>query len=205
LEGGSVPFFGRGFMFILGIKGKLEKDYTEGLAFLKEHCEKPENQVKKYKGYVVKEIDWTPRSYAYARQTVKFDGIQKFFETHFPAIGQKMGEKKIEMTSAPAGLFYVYDEKAGQTDMAAAIQVPDGADLGAPYKTLKLDGKKALVIDYYGEYANSGNAHYAMDDYMTVHNLKNIPPVMEEYVTDPTTVKSMNECLTRVIYIVEPK
>lgn len=72
------------------------------------------------------------------------------------------------------------------------------------FQAFKIGGGKALVIDYLGDYAKTAEAHLAMAEYMTGNKLRNIPPSIESYVTDPGTEPDTAKWLTKVIYFVEP-
>jgi hypothetical protein len=43
-----------------------------------------------------------------------------------------------------------------------------------------------------------------MDEYMTSNKLRNVPPVIESYLTDPGAEPDTAKWLTKVIYYVEP-
>jgi effector-binding domain-containing protein len=45
----------------------------------------------------------------------------------------------------------------------------------------------------------------ALDEYMAEKGLQYIPPVVEEYLTDPGQEPDTAKWLTKVIYFVEPK
>jgi hypothetical protein len=61
------------------------------------------------------------------------------------------------------------------------------------------------LIEYLGDYAKTGEAHSAMDEYMAEKKLQSIPPVMEEYVTDPVEEPDTAKWLTRILYFVTAK
>ncbi len=60
------------------------------------------------------------------------------------------------------------------------------------------------MIDYYGAYDKIGEAHMAMDDCMADMKMRSVPPVIEEYVTDPASESDTSRWLTKVIYFIEP-
>jgi hypothetical protein len=44
----------------------------------------------------------------------------------------------------------------------------------------------------------------AMDEYMAERKLQQIPPILEEYLTDPTLEPDTSKWLTRIVYFVKP-
>ena len=61
-----------------------------------------------------------------------------------------------------------------------------------------------MVIDYYGDYDQTGKAHDAMEKYLKDRNILFNPPVVEEYVTDPGEEKDPSKWLTKIIYYFSP-
>jgi effector-binding domain-containing protein len=88
-------------------------------------------------------------------------------------------------------------------DMAAGIAFAgDLAEVPEGYEIIEAGGK-ALHIEHYGAYDKVAEAHYAMDDYMKEKGLELNEIVVEEYVTDPTTVQDPSEILTNIYYFVK--
>ena len=88
---------------------------------------------------------------------------------------------------------------------AAAIPTLEVKKYTDDIESFPVGGGLALVINYFGPYAGSIEAHLALDDYMLEKKLESIPPIIEEYVTDPATEPDTAKWLTKVIYFVKPK
>ena len=73
-----------------------------------------------------------------------------------------------------------------------------------PAKDLVLVGTsyagKALKIVHLGNYDETGNAHYAMEEYMTTNQLEMNGPAIEVYVTDPMEVPDTAMWITEIYY-----
>ena len=91
------------------------------------------------------------------------------------------------------------------TDMAAAFPITENLLFGKPVTIFPMAAGRALQIEYLGAYDQLGEAHGAMDDYMAEKNLQMLPPVIEEYITDPGMEPDTAKWLTRIIYRVQPK
>ncbi len=198
-----IAFPWNGLAIFTDIDAGVGKDYAKGLENLKQVCEGIAH--KKYRGYEVATEEMPEKYYVGIRKTVAFPDMQAFFGTTFSIAMQQIQKSAAEMAGAPAGLFWSYDTEAGTADMAAAIPVAANQKFGSGLSVFSVGGKPALIIEYFGAYANSGEAHYAMDDYMAEKRLQSIPPVIEEYITDPGQEPDTAKWLTRIIYFVEPK
>ena len=108
------------------------------------------------------------------------------------------------MNGAPTGLYWTYDTVTMKTDMAAAFPLDISFKAAEPVQIVTLKGK-ALTIDFMGDMSKMGEAHMAMDDYILEKKLKQVPPVLEVYVTDPAKEPDTSKWLTKVIYYVEPE
>ena len=61
-----------------------------------------------------------------------------------------------------------------------------------------------FLIEYFGSYEKSANAHYAMDAYMKEKGVIQ-SFVLEEYITDPMTEKDTAKWQTNIFYFVKSK
>ncbi|MBN2088095.1 GyrI-like domain-containing protein [candidate division KSB1 bacterium] len=136
------------------------------------------------------------------QQQVPTEKIQEFFSESYSQIMGAMAKAKMTMTGAPAGLYYSWDETMNVFDMAAAIPIPAGKKIG-DITTIQLPATKAYLIDYYGPYEKTENAHFAFDVYFVKNGLKQKAPVIEEYVTDPASEPDSSKWLTRIYYFTE--
>src|SRR5690606_23785531 len=137
----------------------------------------------KQANYNVEETNWEAKTYYGVKANLSFDKISAFFGVSYGKIGAAMQKAKAEMISAPSAIYFTIDEKTMVTDVAAVMEVAKGKVLKGVEK-FELPASKVLKIAYFGAYDKSGEAHYAMDDYMKAHELTQTY-VLEEYVTDP--------------------
>ncbi len=201
----KLPYPWNGFAMFTDLDKAFGKDYEQGLLNLQKRCDDLVDPPK-YRGYLVKEAEMKRLDVVGLRDTVAFADIPKFFETSFGKIGKALAAKKIEPTGMPFGLFYDYNEAKKQTDMVAAmpVAVPTGLAKGE-IADFPLGPGRALVIEHFGAYEKTGEAHLALDEYMEEKGLEHIPPVLEEYANDPMIEKDTAKWLTRVIYFVKVK
>ena len=198
-----VTFPWNGLAMFTDVDAGVGADYERGLKNLKKNCE--EIAHKKYRGYEIADLETTPvRYFLGVRKTVAFTDMSTFFGANFSKAFGEVQKSGATMAGSPSGLFWSYDEQGGKTDMAAAVPLVEDKKPAAGLSVFPVGGKRTLVIEYFGAYDKSGEAHYAMDDYMKEKGLQNIPPVIEEYVTDPGQEPDTAKWLTKIIYFVEP-
>jgi effector-binding domain-containing protein len=177
--------------------------FEKGLIMLKEITEK-EFSSGVYNGYTVEEIERPASSYITFTDTINIKEIGAFFGQHFPGMYASSVRSGIQPAGQPCGLYHHWNEQSGTTILSAGMPVasiPSKPLKG--YESVVLPAGKALKIAYYGAYEKVGGAHMAMDSYMRHRNLTQVNPVIEEYMTDPTTEPDTSKWLTNVYYMIK--
>lgn len=193
----ETPFPWNAMNLFLNMDKLLGPDFEKGLVKLKTYIES--NVDKKYRGYSIVESEQPARTFIGVRKTVAIPQITAFFAEQFGKIHAAIQKAGIEMDGMPVGLYYTYDEKAGQTDMVAGIPVKGKPSIPG-FSTFEIPAGLELRIDYFGAYDKMGEAHYAMEDYIKEKGLTSRVPVIEEYFSDPEMEPDTAKWLTRVIY-----
>lgn len=198
---GKSPFPRNVISLIMGMKGSLENSFDKGLAKLKTMAEeKAANPV--YRGYAIQRSDAPARVYMGYRARVSFADMSAWFQKNMPAIFNAAMKAGAALDGPPAGLFYEWDMEGQMADLATAVPVKEVKN--APGVAVEqLPAGPVVTIDYYGPYEGSGEAHFAMDDYMKDFGLTAGSPVIEEYITDPTTEPDTAKWLTRIVYYIQ--
>jgi effector-binding domain-containing protein len=62
---------------------------------------------------------------------------------------------------------------------------------------------KALQLAYFGSYDKTGEAHYAMGDYIKDNNLELNGAVIEEFITDPANEPDTSKWQTNIYYMIK--
>lgn len=197
----TFPFPFNAIIALQDVEGMLNKDYDEGLAFLKAEAERilPEPPTLR-----VQRIDFPATRYVGQRKTVGIAELSDHFQTVMPDVGVAVAESGAEMTGAPSGLYYLWDEEQQMTDLAIAIPVAAGTELDG-LEVFDLPAGPALQVDYVGVYDGVGTAHEALDAYMQANGLTRKEPAIEAYLADPgpETETDPNKWMTQVIYLLE--
>lgn len=190
------------FNLLYSMDKKMGKDFEEGLANLKMAIEKS-NKAAASGTYDVRTMNFPATSFASVRQQVKWDDTPLFFTQCLLFIRREI--EKVKATAGmPNGLFYSWNEKNKQADIAAAIQVPSQTTLtNDSIQVVNIPASKAVYVDYYGAYDKMNDAYNPIKKYLTVNNLKQKIPVIEQYITGPATEADTAKWLTKIIFLVE--
>jgi len=196
-----LPFPVNVWAMFTNIDNAMGKDYYRGLVNLQKVCDSIIHP--KYNGYEVLAADIPLKYYVGIRQVIDTADLADFYTATFPKVGMVLAKNEQVMDGHPSGLFWGWGEN-GQTDLAAALPIAKEMKVGDSLSVFKIGGA-ARVIDYYGAYHGSVEAHVAMAEYLQAKNLQAISPSIEEYVTDPMLEKDTAKWLTKIIYFVAPK
>lgn len=193
------------FGLFMNMDEMLGKDFIKGLNKLKIKCESIMAEDKTYNGYKVLEFDYPGGEFIAAKKMLKMAEMSAFFQQ---SAGQVMGfmqKNDIGVNGTVTGLYYSWDEEKQESEAAFAVPFLSTKELKLDkgLEVIKLNPAKALKIEYYGAYDKSANAHYAMDEYMKEKGITHVPPVVEEYITDPTTEADTTKWLTNIIYLIQ--
>lgn len=182
----------------------LGKDFATGLHKLDSVVSlKLKAEPKKYRGYSITEIEYGPKTFVGFRETLNFNDMPDFYKKHYGRLFEFYTSKNIEFDGYPSGMYYSYNMETNEADMMAAIPVKEeNPVLPEGYQIVIAKGK-ALFIEYKGSYEGSGNAHWAMDDYMKEKGMELNELVIEEYVTDPAMEPDTSAWITNIIYLVK--
>lgn len=197
---GKSPFPWNAFYLFMSMDKMIGKDFERGLELLKQISEKEVAQIASYK---IEKMAFPARRYAAIEKELTMAEIPPFFQEAFGKISAILSEKGVQMTGAPCGLYFTWDEQNQKTRMAAAIPIATAKALGEDIKVISLPKGMAYVTDYYGPYEKSMPAYMAFDEYFKTNNLVQSTPVIEEYITDPGQEPDPARWLTRIYFFAE--
>ncbi|MCC6722922.1 MAG: SRPBCC family protein [Saprospiraceae bacterium] len=186
----------------------MNKMFDTGLTDLKKMAEAQAAAAPAATGsFEVKETNFPGATYLGIRQEASFDEAMKqsFFSERIGKVMGLMEKAKLQGAGSPTSVYFLWDEATKKTDMAVAMPIAKGTAIaGDPsIKVFDVPANKALVVDYYGAYEGIGKAHEALTAYVKEKGLKEIAPVLEEYLTDPEVEKDQSKWLTKIYYFVE--
>lgn len=195
----NVGFFGRAPMLFMSFDKMIGPDYETGLANLKREIESM--PVETASNYEVKELSWEAKTFYGVKDKLSYEKLPAFFGTSYGKIGEALGKAKAQPIGMPKAFYFTFDEKTMVMDVAAVMEVANGTKLEGVEK-FETPASKVLLIEYFGAYDKSANAHYAMDAYMKEKGLTQTF-VLEEYANDPMVEKDTAKWQTNIFYLVK--
>lgn len=197
----KFPFPFNAMLLFQDFAGMINKDYEDGLAFLKEEVE---SILPAGPDLTVKEVDFPATYYLVKRATVSMQDMEQHFQETMPAVGMAFEQNGVEMAGTPTGLYYTWDEATQTSDVAIGIPAASGTKIEG-LTAIEIPAGRALQIDYIGPYAGTGAAHEAIAAYLEAQGLTGKEPAIERYMGDPgpDTETDPNKWMTQVLYLLE--
>ena len=203
IDEGDIAFAQRPMMLFMDLDAMMGPDFERGLFKIDSLSQIKVMEMSKNENII--EEPYPGGKYVGIKHSIKISEMDStIFGESYGKLGAFAAEKQFEMAGAPCALTFNYDEEADLVEMMIAFPVMDVVDCeGTEFEYLEVEASESYVYKYYGEYSEVGPAHYEMADYLKNNNLTQGNVVIEEYVTDPTTVESYNDVLTNVRYLVK--
>ncbi len=191
-------FKGGGKWFGVMMDKMLGPQYEAGLASLKEHSEKVAKETPK-SNYTISLVDYPGQTFAGIRNVVSFEKMDAAFGEAY-ALLAKAGVKP---TGPASGIYYSYDEKKKESDMAPAFPVALDSKYASPITVFALPARKGAMLEFIGSYDQSYDMHMALEKYMTQKGLKQSGAVLEKYLVGPNDTQNPQEYQTQIYYFYE--
>ncbi|HMU45658.1 MAG TPA: GyrI-like domain-containing protein [Chitinophagaceae bacterium] len=189
------------FNLFYSMDKQMGKDFEDGLSALKRSAQK--DTAATVDAYKPVQLNFPATTFAAIRQVVKFSDIGSFYGKHLPVLYEETNRLQIS-AGTPSGLYYSWDEKNQQTDMATALPVPSRTSIdNAIINIISIPASKAVVANYYGSYDHIKDAYNSLDKYFKENDLKRKMPVIEQYVSGPQSEKDTSKWLTKIVYLVD--
>ncbi|MEZ5172111.1 MAG: SRPBCC family protein [Bacteroidia bacterium] len=185
------------------MKGMLESQFDAGMNKINSYAgELKEMPAASGRIESVEVKDMPEVNYMFVHDTASLATIGPKLGEGFGKIGEAAGMQDIAINGAPFAIYY--SESTTNFDMDVCMPLERAGKDAGIVKSAKIPAGKAVVVDYYGAYELTGNAHEAAAKYLSEHpELTMTGAPREEYVTDPETEKNPDNVLTRVIYPVK--
>ena len=177
----------------------LGKDYEKGLSMLKDIVEEEAANAPAGTTYEIQEVDLPERYFLAIREEINMEKLAERYAENLPAVFQACEKNKVETIGMPCGLFYTWDEESGKADVAHCAPIAEKVSVEG-YECITLPAGKVLIVDYYGSYEGSVAAHEAITKYCEDKGIEPKMPVIEQYVTDPSTEPDQSKWLTKIYY-----
>lgn len=189
------------FNLFYSLDKEMGKDFESGLANLKKILE-AEAGIPVGKTYEVYTMNFPATRFAAIRQTIQWSDIPAFFRQHLPILYDEAQKAQLSAGTA-CGLYFSWDEKNRQTDMAAAVPAGSGAAISNPIISMvDIPATRAVYVNYSGAYDHVRDAYESIRVYLEENKLKQQAPVIEQYISGPFTEKDSSRWLTKIVFLV---
>jgi effector-binding domain-containing protein len=147
----------------------------------------------------VKEIAWAEKTFLGVHSTQAFSNLSTFFTQSYGALYHAAQEQKLMLAEPPYAIYYSVDEAKGETELVAAISVPDKNIRIDGFETITLPACKAITITHIGSYDTMHTTYALLEDYLKEHGLKRTW-MLEQYLSDPEIEKDPATWQTNIYF-----
>jgi effector-binding domain-containing protein len=177
-------------------------DFEAGLLSLKKITE-PVTATTTSPAPEIKLLNFPATTYAIVRQQISWSDIPSFHAAHQPLLITEAAKLNIT-AGTPSSLIYSWDEKLRQADIAAAIPVPSGTVIeNNIIRVIDIPASKAVYADHLGSVEKTADLYPSIRKYLSDNKLREISPLIEQYLSDPAKETDSSKWKTRVIFLVE--
>jgi effector-binding domain-containing protein len=141
-------------------------------------------------------------NYFFVHDTASLSTIGNKLGEGYANIEKIANEQRVSVNGAPFAIYY--SESTTNFDMDICLPTEQVGKDNKEVKSGKIEAGKAVVVEFYGDYALTGNGHEAAAKFLSEHPELTITGApREEYVTDPGKETNPDKILTRIIYPVK--
>ena len=181
----------------------LGAQFEEGLENLKTVAESMPKKEAKSADISVTQVESMPY-YGVTDEISWSDMGSEFFAERYGIIGAYLGEDMANMTMAPFAIYHVWDEENKRAKVEVAIAAT--SDKPGSDRVVKGNTYGGTVVKgvHLGAYEETGDMHWAIDDYLKANNYEMAGSPWEVYVTDPGNEPDTAKWVTEIYYPVMP-
>ena len=165
-------------------------------AFIHAQSSKPDLSKMK-----IEVVQVQPQNVLTIRDTCTLENIGPTLGMLYGEIGKYMKEQGLEMAGPVFAIYRNSDPKNMILEAGVAANKTSAGNNRV--KAWEMKGGNAVKASYYGSYDGLRDAYPVIGEWMKKQGVKQTGSPWESYVTDPTTVKDMNECLTEIYFPVQ--
>jgi len=205
-DSASFPFFTRPFGLFMDVEEMIGKDFERGLEKLDSIAVINQEKIDAMQ-FELTEITFPATQFFGRRKDMdKKDIDSAFFSKNYGIIGEQMMISQAVFGGMPACIYFSCGLKDQVCEVMPAIPVVDNSMLNEigqnRVEAYNIKEQKALQLDFYGDYNDLDKGHKQALLFLRDEGIK-ARVSLEQFVTDPTTVSTMDSCLTRIYYLYE--
>jgi effector-binding domain-containing protein len=152
--------------------------------------------------YPIKEITWPERIFLTKKANVSFNNLPAFFGQAYGEIYGALQKLGIQSNEPPCAFYYKIDEINNETEVAAAVPVPQQLPAINHMDTVLIPSSKVLTTTYHGSYENMTPAYKELEEYISANHLaKSL--IVEEYLSNPQVEKDPAKWKTNIYFVLK--
>jgi effector-binding domain-containing protein len=152
--------------------------------------------------YQVKEITWPERAYIVKKGVVPFDELPGFFREQYALLYGALHQQGIRPPAVASAFYFSIDETKKETELAAAVQLPDTITEVKGYEKFILPAGKRITTTYFGKYEEMMPAYQELETYLKEKGLTR-ELYIEEYFSDPEKEKDPAKLRTDIFFVIK--
>jgi effector-binding domain-containing protein len=152
--------------------------------------------------YQVKEVIWPERAYVIKRAVMPFDKLSGFFKEQYGLLYGALQQQDIRPPAAASAFYFSVDEAKKETELAAAVQLPDTSTEVKGFEKFILAAGKRITTTYYGTYEEMMPAYQELENYLKEKGLTR-ELYIEEYFSDPEKEKDPAKLRTDIFFVIK--
>lgn len=158
--------------------------------------------MEKTAAYQVKEITWPERAYIIKKAVMPFDKLTGFFKEQYGLLYGALYQQGIRPPAVASAFYFSIDETKKETELAAALQLPDSTTEVKGFEKFILPAGKRIATTYYGNYEEMMPAYQDLENYLKENKLTR-ELYIEEYFSDPEKEKDPAKRRTDIYFAVK--
>ena len=152
--------------------------------------------------YQVKETTWEERAYIIKKAVVPFEQLPIFFREQYHLLYSALHKQGIRPPAVASAFYFSIDEAKNETELAAAVQLPDTTTEVEGFDKFILPAGKRITTTYYGKYEEMMPAYVELENYLKEKGLTR-ELYIEEYFSDPEKEKDPAKIRTDIYFAVK--
>jgi effector-binding domain-containing protein/uncharacterized protein YndB with AHSA1/START domain len=199
---GGIPYLFRPMMLFMDFDAMMGGDFERGLERIDSLALIAQQELDAIT-YEIQQMSFPTSHYVGIRSALKIADIDSsLYGGTYGELAEFCATAGVRAIGMPVSFGLEWNDESGDCVVMPAFPIEEKVETEEPVEYYLVEGCKALVIDYYGLYEEMGPAHEQLESYIAAKGLS-YSVVMEEFITDPTTVESPDEVLTKIYYFLK--
>ena len=201
---GEIPFIMRTAAWLfMDMDKMMGPDFERGLEKIDSLAMIKQQEMDAKAEYVISEVAFPTTFYYGIRYDTLISAVDSsLYAMTYGKLGAFCGTNHVTPAGPPVSINISWDHEKGRCVIMPAFPVAETGSSVGEIEFFTVDSCKAAVLDYYGDYGNMEAAYRQMGKYLQVHRFTS-ELSMEVYLTDPTTVEGMDQCLTKIYFFLK--